>query len=407
MRLSIANKNIQAFTVVELMIAMLLGLFLLGGILSVYLTGKQTYRTTQGISQIQGNLRFTMDVFSRDMRMAGYMPCRYQPNTSIALPDNGANSWWQNFFAQAVQGFEGDAGPNTFTPELAVETMAPNSDAVAIFKTDGYKISIVSHNENTERVNFAKSVPADVLTDGEVAVMCDSNQAALFQVWQRGFDATVDYVLYNGGATTIAPSNCTGSDGVANLGSTGTAENCDANSEKYKFRGKAQLIRYSPVIYYVAESNTNPGVLALKRRYLEARDVSGVETALMRSEELLQGIESMQIRYGIDTDDDQVANQFLRANAVAAADWDDVVSIKLGLLLISNDQVATQPDTNTYNVAGELLTAPGDRRMRQVANYTISLRNRVRTGLGAVAATPPSNDDDDDGGGGDGSLDNG
>ena len=164
----------------------------------------------------------------------------------------------------------------------------------------------------------------------------------------------------------------------------------------YDFQQNAWLITYSPVIYYVAESNSNPGVLALKRRYLQARDNSGIETATMWPEELLQGVESMQIRYGIDTDDDQVANQFLAADNIAAGAWNEVVSIKLGLLLISDDQVATQIDNNTYNLAGEFITAPGDRRMRQVANYTISLRNRVRAGLGAIAETPSNDDDDDD-----------
>lgn len=377
MRLSNSNKKIQAFTIVELMVAMLLSLFLIGGILSVYLTGKQTYRSTQGLAQIQSNLRFTMDMFSRDLRMAGYMPCRYQPNLSTVI--SGTN-WWQNFFAQTIQGFEGGVGPNTFTPELASETMAPNSDGVAIFKSDDFQVTVASLAGN--RINAVSTIPATTLTVGETAIICDAHQATLFQISNRG----ANFIEYDSVAGNIAPGTCTNG-----LASIGTAVCGDVNSgDPHQFQNNVQLARYSPVIYYVAESLQNPGVLALKRRYFQSIDNAGTETATMFLEELLQGVESMQIRYGIDTDSDQVANRFLRANAVTAANWSNVVSIKLGLLLISDDQVATQMDNNTYNVAGESITAPGDLRMRQVANYTISLRNRVRDGTpAAIAVVPP------------------
>ena len=381
----------QGFTVVELMVAMLLGLFLLGGILSVYLTGKQTYRATQGLAQIQGNLRFTMDMFSRDLRMAGYMPCRYQENLSTVI--NG-NSWWQNIFDQTVQGFEG--GVSTFPTEITgSEVLAPGSDAVAIFKSDGFQVGVDSYTLGTPgTINVSNPIPNGALSVGEIAIVCDSHQAALFQI----SDLNANSVQIST-ANNIDPGNC-----VTNLGST-DAQTCSDPSgfEEYQFTNAANnalLVRYSPVIYYVAVSDENPGVLALKRLYLQARDESGTETAVMWQEELLQGVETMQIRYGIDTNDDQVANRFVRANNISANDWEDVVSIKLGLLFISGDQVSSQLDNKTYNVAGELITAPGDRRMRQVANYTISLRNRVRTGLAAIAVAPETEEDEDDDGGG-------
>jgi len=342
-----------------------------------------------------------MDVVSRDIRMAGYMPCRYPDNLMKVVSDGGgSDAWWQGLFDQPMQGYEAGVGiPNEIIAAPDGETLAPGSDAIVIYKTDGFQTRVAGHNpsDTASRINFPDTVPTDVFMPGEIVVMCDSHQAAMFQVWQRNLGlGGVDFIKYNMvGANS--PGNCT-----PWLGSTGSL-NCDGGDvgNVYDFQNNARLIKYSPVIYYVAESNSNAGVLALKRRYLQARDNSGIETATMWPEELLQGIESMQIRYGIDTDDDQIANQFLAADAVAAGAWNDVVSVKLGLLLISDDQVATQVDNNTYNVAGESITAAGDRRMRQVANYTISLRNRVRTGLGAIALTSPSedeenNDDDDD-----------
>ncbi len=396
MRFADHIKKSQGFTMVELMVAMLLSLFLLGGILSVYLTGKQTYRSTQGLSQIQSNLRFTMDMFSRDIRMAGYMPCRYQPNLSTVI--NG-NNWWQNIFDQPLQGYEG--GVSTFPTDVtATEVLAPGSDAIAVFKTDGFQATVTSFAQSATSgtISVANPIPAGTLSQGETAIICDSHQAALFQISDRGANS----VQYDASGNT-APGNC-----LAGLGSNGAGEvTCSdqTNYLAYDFpANNSLLVRYSPVIYYVAESDENPGVLALKRLFFQARDVGGTETAVMWQEELLQGVESMQIRYGVDTGVNQVANRFLDANQIDSGyDWNDVVTIKLGLLLVSGEEVTTQLDTKTYNLAGELiaasgtgLTHPQDRKMRQVANYTISLRNRVRAGAIAGAANNGNGNDDDD-----------
>ena len=144
--------------------------------------------------------------------------------------------------------------------------------------------------------------------------------------------------------------------------------------------------------------------MALKRNHLVARDISGVETANMEAEELLQGVESMQVRYGVDTEPDGVANQYLDADALTATDWANVVSIQVGLLMASGDEIATNIDTNTYNVAGELiqpapaagLTHPQDQQLRYVVNSTINIRNQVGSLILAGGGGGGGDDDDDD-----------
>jgi type IV pilus assembly protein PilW len=103
------------------------------------------------------------------------------------------------------------------------------------------------------------------------------------------------------------------------------------------------------------------------------------EPALFRQEfnnppeELIEGVEDMQILYGVDTDNDQFPNQYMSADAVI--DFDDVVSVRVMLLVRSIDDFVTEdPQTYTYN---GVTTTPADRRIRQVFSSTIALRNRI------------------------------
>jgi type IV pilus assembly protein PilW len=62
----------QGFTLVEIMIALLLGVFLLGGVMGVFINTKQTYRMQDALSRLQENGRYAMDAIGRNIRMADY-----------------------------------------------------------------------------------------------------------------------------------------------------------------------------------------------------------------------------------------------------------------------------------------------------------------------------------------------
>ena len=70
------NKSYQTgMTLIEIMIALLIGAFLLGGVLQIFIGSKQTYRMQEGLSRLQENGRFALDFLARDIRMAGYWGC--------------------------------------------------------------------------------------------------------------------------------------------------------------------------------------------------------------------------------------------------------------------------------------------------------------------------------------------
>jgi type IV pilus assembly protein PilW len=96
-------------------------------------------------------------------------------------------------------------------------------------------------------------------------------------------------------------------------------------------------------------------------------------------QELIQGVEGMQLLYGVDTDGDLLANSYQKASAVA--DWGTVVSINIAVLARSIDESGVEKDKKTYQLlggaakGGQAYGPFNDRRQRAVFTTTITLRN--------------------------------
>jgi type IV pilus assembly protein PilW len=91
--------------------------------------------------------------------------------------------------------------------------------------------------------------------------------------------------------------------------------------------------------------------------------------------ELASDVENMQILYGEDTDLDATANRYLPASGVAS--FDNVVSVRIALLVRSTNQVAASVNTSTYDLLGTVFDPADDRRLRRMYISTITLRNRA------------------------------
>ena len=66
------RPGLRGFTLIELMIALVLGLLVMGMVITVYLSNMQASRFQNGLLRVQENGRFAIDVLTRTMRMAGY-----------------------------------------------------------------------------------------------------------------------------------------------------------------------------------------------------------------------------------------------------------------------------------------------------------------------------------------------
>jgi|SRR5690554_2428757 len=65
------TKRLSGFSLVELMVAMFIGLVILLGAGQLFLTTVQNFRTVGHLSAVQGTVQFAADVLVRDFRRAG------------------------------------------------------------------------------------------------------------------------------------------------------------------------------------------------------------------------------------------------------------------------------------------------------------------------------------------------
>ena len=73
---------------------------------------------------------------------------------------------------------------------------------------------------------------------------------------------------------------------------------------------------------------------------------------------IAEGVENIQLLYGVDTDDDTIANRYYGADSIndsggASPTWDEVVSTRLGLLIQSPNPALDANDSGSYNVLDE------------------------------------------------------
>ena len=66
-------KLLRGFTLIELMIALTLSLFLIGAVVLVYLSGRSASVDSAQLSRMQENARFASDYMIRDLRNAGFV----------------------------------------------------------------------------------------------------------------------------------------------------------------------------------------------------------------------------------------------------------------------------------------------------------------------------------------------
>lgn len=339
------NKAYQAgMTLIEIMIALLIGAFLVGGVLQIFIGSKQTYRMQEGLSRLQENGRFALDFLAKDIRMAGFMGCTSQATLTNTL--NTPTSFLYSF-GKTIEGFE-STGASAWTPTIDAAITSPlgGSDVITIRRADDQSFTVTTHATSTADLTLdATATTANLRTAGfltpaganncTIAVVSDCSATAVFQV-----------------------SAITGSILSHNTGSGCTPDNSTNDLGKTYVNG--QVYPINTVSYYIRTGSG--GQPSLYRRI-------GSNTA----EELVEGIEQMQILYGEDTDPtpDGAPNYYVSANNVV--DMTKVVSIRISLLAATlDDNLAAEPLTYTYNGATTIAT---DNKIRRVFNTTIAVRN--------------------------------
>jgi len=330
-------------SLVEILVALVISLFLLAGIVQVYTGNRATFAFTNGLAEIQESGRFALDLMSQDLRLSGEWGCiGFDPDDTTNINDtlgggnvSGYVAWFHDFVNFPPIFGSNNAGGLGNSDTLVIRGGKPGQANVEAELASGTFSTATEQRLHTSRITS--------LAAGDIIVVarCGANDLAL--------PAEADILPVTSINNTTNPTQTR-----INLGSV----------KSQQFENDAMVIELQTVSYFIA-NNAN-GQPALFRGEFNAAP-----------QELIEGVDDMQILYGIDDGDDTNNNrfpvQYLTANNVA--DFNDVVAIRIQLLLRSIDDFITDaPQTYTFN--GTQVTAP-DRRIRQVFTTTVALRNRI------------------------------
>lgn len=336
-------------SLIELLISIALGLFLVAVVGGVYLSSKNSFTYQDAMSRLQENARFAMETMARDIRMAGYTGCGNLSKVANTV-NGGTSNWWLNFSAPVI-GYDNLSATQTQFPAAVAGT-----DAIVLIGVGEGELSVISHNPNAATIQTTQHS----IQPGAILVITDCSQTSVFQMsGPTNNNANATNVNHNTG-NTINPGNCN-----KELGAT-----CPT-AKAYTFRPGSSLLQMYANGYYIAPSAT-----AGNGNALWVCSISGQTNGTAGCTELINGVENMQILYGVDTDGDNSANGYLDASAVT--DWGKVVSVRVSLLMATPPSAGSLSSTaQTYLYNGTISTA-SDRRVRQVLSSTINVRNRTK-----------------------------
>lgn len=348
-----AARRQRGVSLVELMVGLAIGMVVVAGMSVLFANNSRTRAETEKAGQKIENGRYALDLLRTDLQHAGYL-AEFDPRQlplSATRPDICATdlATLKAALGIAVSGHDNATSP--LVAELnCLSDVVPGTDVMVLRR-------------------------AATCIDGSANCPAWAEPAPIFQASScedatelGGIDVNNYYRLADSKASlTLRKRDCTAT---------------------------ADMLRYVVRIYYVAANDKDAdGIPTLKRAEL-VNSGTGVSFASVTS--MVQGVENLQIEYGLDTSGDGIADVYAPAPGTWCAAqapvidngtcWSAVVSAKLSLLTRSLEPGIGYTDTRSY-VLGQKADATGasnadngfgpfnDRFRRSVFQSVVRLEN--------------------------------
>lgn len=328
----------RGFSLVEVMVSIVIALIMLAGIIQLFVSNKQAYRIQESFSLLSENARFSLSQLQYHLRMADHWGS-VQPDTiSSSAPaiagDCSANYATDNI---GLEGYEGGAAvPTDLEDCIAAGDYVPNSDIV-VLRFGGTPQTRV--------------LTADLEAD-ELYVRSSAGRRG--RIFQGSDIASLPSDLYNSG-------------------------NPDPdNIQNYPYRFIAYFVRPCS-----SQSAGTAGVCDAADDDTPTLTRLTLDGASLVQEDVAEGVEQLQILYGIDTNGNMNADTYLPAASVSTNQWPSVVSVRFDLLVRTPGiDISVDTTGDTYNMVGNYTyTVPADARhhRRKMFSSVVQIRNQSRS----------------------------
>lgn len=327
------------FSLVELMVALTISLVLLAGVLTIMISSKRTYTLQSELARLQDSARFSIDRLSYTTRLAGFFGCAMRANVDVTtgvdptVTISGINN-------QTIRSATPDSSGS-------YKITAESGTAISKGATPASDVLVAT--------GFFEPIPLQLKdVSGGVPNVDLYKQKEYLPITTNTFlFANVEAPPVVGNFIVI--SDCGGYSlhkVISVSGHTATFEALtrDVHPPVNIFR------YYGPIRYEVRaiDKNDNGTVNDPEDGYaLFGTDIEDTQTP-KRMNLLVEGVENMQIRFGIDTDDDDVPNRYVPPPATLGGALDaaggNIVSVRITLLMRTENRRTDLPEDSQKSV---------------------------------------------------------
>lgn len=316
-------RAMRGVTLIELMVALVLGLVVAGAAMAVFLVNRQTYLATENIGRLQENARTAFELMAQDIRAAGMIPCSNEISTTAQSLNNvvASTEWWtahgtgatpaQQWETTSFLGYSNANGDAlqliAAIPPAVVPTVVTDAPAAGTLPMD-------------LKVNSVDGIDA-----GDLLLVCDygsstpkrSPQGALFQATSAA-------------GTTI------------NISETGSPGNAAGGVSMFKFDAPQEpqpngvVSKLRPTRWYIG-NNTRGG-----KSLFRSRLVNDSGALSIAEDEIVANADDMDLAYLVSG-----GTSYVAAAAVPAASWSKVVAVRIQLHMTGVDRVDGAPVQRT------------------------------------------------------------
>jgi type IV pilus assembly protein PilW len=316
---------VQGLTLIEMMVSIVIGMFMVAAILAVYAGASGAARTAEAQGRMNEDAHAALTILTQQIRMAGSNPI--QPNRTTAAPRNPA--FPAGSFA--IRGCEGKFSNVTVTTAISTLTCASGTSTLP----DSIAVSYEADRYNTVPTTTGLGTPTDCT--GSALTVVTTNVVAATTTLPGTATIAINYYVADNrfyiGTSTAVTSPSLYCKGINNINAQPLVENI----EDMQFT------------YGTSPAGTATGTVA---GYLDADAVDTNATADTTGATL--------------------------AGLTQAARWARVVTVRICIVARSERPVAANAASAQYvRCDGSIVTTPPDLRLRRAYHTTVVLRNQL------------------------------
>jgi type IV pilus assembly protein PilW len=327
-----SRRRMAGLSLIELMISITLGLLILSGVAFVFVNTSASRNEVERTSRQIENGRYAVEVIADDLRLAGFygelkVSSVAAPTTLPVDPVDQCSLDpldWNQWIQLHVQGFDNGTGFNkTTTPACALADHKAGTDILLIRRA---------------RTCLAGSTGCEAAVTNKPYLQV-SLCASEVTTHKLGVEGTPSFFVL-------------------------TKKNCTTAADKREY-----LVR----IYYISTDNGS-GVAVPTLKRLELGIVSGALAWVATP--LVEGIEELNIEYGVDTDSNGSPDSYVAAPAATISDWTKVVAVQFYILARNLEKSPDYTVSRTYNLGlGKTPVTAADGYRRHVYSTLVRLNN--------------------------------